>query len=126
MAPLIEQPASFLQQLHANYQALLLAGPHAFVSETIAHFSQRLIRLRRSLSPIAFLKHFDKLPGFGATSHSAKKRNLPDPAMMREMVQALSRRKKLLFPDDSRIIVDCKVTTTPDGYHVTVVSARTA
>jgi len=49
-----------------------------------------------------------------------------DSVAVHEIVQTLSRRKNSLFPQDRRLIVNCQVTATPDGYHVTVASASTA
>jgi len=49
-----------------------------------------------------------------------------DGVAVQELIQTLSRRKNSLFPHDKRLIVGCEVTTTPNGYHVTVTSARTA
>ena len=49
-----------------------------------------------------------------------------DGVAVQEMIQALSLRKNSLFPHDERLIVGCEVAMTPNGYHVTVTSARTA
>jgi hypothetical protein len=47
----------------------------------------------------------------------------PDSVAVHEIIQTLSRRKNSLFPQDRRLIVNCQVTATPDGYHVMVISA---
>jgi hypothetical protein len=46
---------------------------------------------------------------------SAHGREFPDAVALREIVQALSRRKEHLFPHDRRLIVDYNVTMGPNG-----------
>ena len=53
-----------------------------------------------------------------------RKLDVPDPKMLRNLLQDLIRRKQRLFPHDRRLIVSYEVTLIPEGYHIVVASAR--
>jgi hypothetical protein len=104
-----------------------LSGALGQLIEPYRHEADSLDSFKALVGIGALAWNLAPLPELERDKHFAdglRKLDVPDPEMLRSLIQDLIRRKQRLFPHDQRMIVGYEITLTPAGPHLMVASLR--